>query len=397
MKKILMLGASFIQISAILRAKELGYYVITTDMKKDSPGNRYADESYDISTTDVEGILGLARKCRVDGILSYAADLSAPAAAVVCEKLGLPTNPYESVIILTRKNRFKRFMRENGYLVAEGESFTDYDEAYDYYISLDRTAVVKPIDAAGSRGVHKVDSGDRFKEAFDDAMDNSRNKEVIVEEFIEKIGYQIDGDGFAIDGKIRFFGVMDQHHDMTCNPYAPIGLSIPSIQEEKYRQQARELIQNIFDKLNMKFGGFNFEYLVRPDGQIHLLEIGPRNGGNFIPDTVSYATGIDMIEYSCRCAVGDHCAIPELPLKHEYASSYLVHSHADGRYGGLDIDESIQGNIVKQVMFVEDGEEIRRFRNGRDDLGAMVIRFDTQEEMLEKMDHMHDYIRVKVY
>ena len=95
-KRILMLGGNFLQISAIERAKELGYYVITADYLPDNPGHKYSDEYHNVSTTDKEGIYKLAKELKVDGILSYASDVSAPAAAYACEKLGLPTNPYES-------------------------------------------------------------------------------------------------------------------------------------------------------------------------------------------------------------------------------------------------------------------------------------------------------------
>ena len=84
-----------------------------------------------------------------------------------------------------------------------------------------------------------------------DATRYSQTNTCIIENFIQRRGFQIDGDGFISDGKIAFFGVMDQHHNMERNPYAPIGLSYPSIQEEKYRKDAQSQIQLIFDKLGM--------------------------------------------------------------------------------------------------------------------------------------------------
>ena len=55
----------------------------------------------------------------------------------------------------------------------------------------------------------------------------------------------------------------------------------------------------------MLFGGFNFEYIIGEDDRVHILEVGPRNGGNLIPDTVQYACGVDMISASIRACVGD--------------------------------------------------------------------------------------------
>lgn len=82
----------------------------------------------------------------------------------------------------------------------------------------------------GSKGVTKVSCDEEFNKAFEDVEDATRYSQTntcIIENFIQRRGFQIDGDGFISDGKIAFFGVMDQHHNMERNPYAPIGLSYP--------------------------------------------------------------------------------------------------------------------------------------------------------------------------
>ena len=98
-----MLGGSLYQVYAIKEAVRLGYYVITCDYLPSNPGHKYAHEYHNVSTTDKDAVLELARKLQVDGIVAYASDPAAPTAAYVCEKLGLPTSPYESVEILSKK------------------------------------------------------------------------------------------------------------------------------------------------------------------------------------------------------------------------------------------------------------------------------------------------------
>ena len=61
MKRIMMLGGSYFQMSATKRAKELGYYVISCDYLPDNPGHKYADEYYNVSTIDKDAVLELAR------------------------------------------------------------------------------------------------------------------------------------------------------------------------------------------------------------------------------------------------------------------------------------------------------------------------------------------------
>ena len=103
MKKILLLGGSAQQTVAIRAAKKLGYFTIVCDYLPDNPGQYIADRFYGASTTDVEAIYEIARKEGVDGILAYASDPAALPAAIVAERLGLPTNPAKSVEILGLK------------------------------------------------------------------------------------------------------------------------------------------------------------------------------------------------------------------------------------------------------------------------------------------------------
>ena len=92
-KKIMMLGGNYFQMTAVLAAKRLGYHVIDVDYLPGNPAHRYADEYYNISTIDKEKVLQKARELQIDGIVSYASDVSAPTAAYVAEAMGLPTNP----------------------------------------------------------------------------------------------------------------------------------------------------------------------------------------------------------------------------------------------------------------------------------------------------------------
>lgn len=396
MKKILMLGGNFLQMTAIKRAKELGYYVISVDYLPNNPGHKYSDEYHNISTIDKEAVLKLAREKQIDGILSYASDVSAPTAAYVAEKLNLPTNPYDSVMTLTHKDLFRTFMRKQKLRMPEGRMFSDREEARKYFAQMPLPVMLKPTDSSGSKGVMKITARDQFDEAYQTAMSYSISGHVILEQFIQKQGYQIDGDGFIQDGKIVFWGVMDQHNHIERNPHAPIGLSWPSIQAPQHQQAAKDLVQEIFDRLGMRFGAFNFEYIIGQDGNVYLLEIGPRNGGNYIPDTILYATGVDMIEASIRACVGDEYAHALVPNKNRFASSYVIHASKSGVFKGLRLHPEIQGRVIKQSLFVQEGEQVHAFRNGGDSIGAMVIAFDNVEQMDDMMDKMWDYVEVLV-
>ncbi len=393
-KRIMLLGGNYMQMTATLAAKEQGYYVISVDYLPENPAHVIADEYHNISTIDKEQVLALARKLNIDGIVSYASDVSAPTAAYVAEQLGLPTNPYESVNIMTHKNLFRKFLKENGFPMPEGDAFSDYEAALAFFRRVRKPVMVKPIDASGSKGVNKITAEAEFAAAWEEALSYSISKTIIVEQFIQRKGYQIDGDAFLVDGKIAFWGICDQHHDLACSLYAPTGHSFPPTQDQRFQEAARTQIARLLELLHMHMGAYNIEYILSEEGDVYIMEIGPRNGGNWITDAIKSATGADLAAYTVRQAVGDSCATLFQREAQVCSSSYIVHATQDGVFRELVIDPEIQQRIVKQYITVKPGEEVKRFKNGGCGLGAMVINFDSPEQMCEMIDHMTDYVHV---
>lgn len=395
-KRIMMLGGSYMQMTATLAAKEQGYYVIDVDYLPENPAHTVADEYHNISTIEKEKVLELARKLKIDGIVSYASDVSAPTAAYVAEALGLPTNPYESVMIMTHKDRFRCFLKENGFPMPKGQSFSDYDEAFAFFRTIRKPAMVKPIDASGSKGVNKISSDEEFKTAWTEALSYSISKTVIVEEFIQRKGYQIDGDAFMIDSKLAFWGICDQHHDLSCSLYAPTGHSFPPTQEISTQIKARAQIERLLNLLHMHMGAYNIEYIVSEDNEVYIMEIGPRNGGNWITDAIKNATGVDLAAYTVRQAVGDPCDTLFQREPQVCSSSYIVHSTKDGVFREIRIDPEIEKHMVKQYITVKPGDTVKRFKNASCGIGAMIFNYADAKELCDKIDHMNDYVQVIV-
>ena len=172
MEKILLLGGSAQQVVAIETAKRLGYYTILCDFLDDNPGQYVADKFYLESTTDKEKILEIAIEEQIDGILAYASDPAAPTAAYVAEKLGLPGNPYKSVDILCNKDKFRKFLSENGFCTPKAKGYSDIQEALDdlnkSYFRL--PVIIKPVDSSGSKGATVIRTLDNLNEAIDFAF-----------------------------------------------------------------------------------------------------------------------------------------------------------------------------------------------------------------------------------
>lgn len=394
-----MLGGSHFQIPAIKYAREAGYYVITADYLPNNPGHKFSNEYYNVSTIDLDSVLKLSEKLKIDGILSYASDPGAPTAAYVAEKLGLPGNPYESVKILQRKDLFRKFLKENGFNSPQFESFTDVEKAKEFAREriTHNPLILKPADSSGSKGVTKIESLSNFENYFNNALQYSINKLIIIEDFIVKDGYQMDGDGFAWNGNLAFRCFGTQHNDLACNKYVPVGISFPCIHDDYIQNKAHNIVSSILKKLNMVVGGLNIEYIVTDKGDVYILEIGPRSGGNLIPEVIKKMTGIDLIALSVDGALGKNCSnIKMVTTVNSYFSSYIIHSQKEGTLIDIKIDERLKAKIVQIESWVVSGERVKMFNGSDNTIGTMILKFANNLEMVEMLDNMDKYIEVVV-
>lgn len=394
-KKILFLGAAPSQVPPIQYAKTQGYYVITCDYLPDNIGHTFADESYDISTTDKEAVLDLAKKLKIDGIVAYASDPAAPTAAYVAEKLNLVGNPYESVLTLARKDLFRDFLKKHGFNVPKSASFYQLEEAKQWLLEIGTPAFVKPVDSSGSKGVTEITTIGELEQAFVHALKYSREKKVVVEEKIVRQGYQVAGDGFVIDGQLSFYCWADEHFDKLCNGLVPIGQTFPTSHPKELLKTAYQETQRLLTLLNIKQGALNFDFIFSETGDFYFLELGPRNGGCLIPEVIRYATGVDLIKATVDIALGLPCDnIQQVDVK-GYWSSYMLHSTQDGVIEDILISPKVHNMIVEKNIYNQIGDEVRQYRGSNDTLGMMILKYPDMETMLDMVDNMEKDIYVK--
>ncbi|MGG0657029.1 ATP-grasp domain-containing protein [Rummeliibacillus pycnus] len=398
MKKLLILGGSFIQIPIIKKAREMGHYVITCDYREDNPGHKFAHEYHDVSFTDNEAVLALAKKLQIDGITCYTSEPAAATAAYVAEKLGLPTNPYKSVEILSNKDLYREFLSENNFSVPRAKGYGSYEEAKSDIQNFKMPVVIKPVDSSGSRGISKISSIEFLQEKVDNALSFSRVKRFVIEEYIEKKGYFITGDGFSVDGKLVFRSFANGHLDPTgINPFVPTGISWPYNMPYRIQNKIHDEVQRAWDILEMKTGPVHFDFLIDEEENIYLNELVARHGGCLISPVTEYVTDINLAEYTIKAALGEDCSDLKMVEPKGYWSSYLVHSQKSGYFKNIGIsDELKECNLVEYYPLVKEGQSIAAFTGGNAVLGIMILKFSTMDEMLEKMDNMTDWLNVSI-
>ena len=396
MKKLLFLGGAYSQIPSIKKSKELGYYTITCDYLPDNPGHKFADEYHNVSTTDKEAVLQLAQKLQIDGIVCYASDPAAPTAAYVAEKMDLAGHPYKSVEILSNKDLFRKFLTENGFNTPFAKGYTNVEELKKDWNLFTKPIMIKPVDSSGSKGITKVNSFHDLENAFEYALNFTRAKRIIAEEYIDAYGGQILGEGFSVNGQLLFAEFANHHFDKNAlNPFTPSGGSWPSKMSEKIQNKIRTEIQKVLSLLNMQSGAYNIEARIDKNENVFLMEIGPRNGGNMIPQVIHHATGFDMVEYTIKAAAGEACHdVDKFKLKGCFAY-YVLHSNTAGKFKKLQISPEFEKeNIIELNLNKKENDKIDTFSGAGGAVGILILKFKDQNEMHEKMNNMENYVKV---
>lgn len=396
MKKILLLGGSAQQIIAIETAKRLGYYTVLCDYLSDNPGQHVADKFYLVSTTDKEAVLNVAREENIDGILAYASDPAAPTAAYVAEKLHLPTNPFKSVDILCNKDKFRKFLSENGFHTPYSNGYSAVEEVREEIEKYNFPIIIKPVDSSGSKGVTVVSRMEEVESAIEFGFSYSRAHRIIIEEFIEKKHpYLIGGDIFVVEGKVVLWGLMNCHRDYKVNSLVPVGKSFPLKLDDEAIVSVKQTLETLVEALNFKNGAMNVELVVDENNYVWPIDVGPRCGGNMIPDLLGYIFNVDVVETSVKVAMGEKVSLMAQQGETCWATHNL-HAVSNGTLETILFSKEIEPYIIKKCIYKENGDEVEFFDNASKALGIVFLKFPTLAIMHYTLEHISELIQVVI-
>jgi len=394
MERILFLGGSYQQIPAIKEARALGLYVITCDYLPNNPGHKYADEYHNVSTTDATAVLDLAQRIKPDIVMSYASDPGAAIAAYVAEQLGLPGNPYASVKLLSKKDLFRAFQRDHGFNSPRAIGLNENEVHPDRLKGFNYPLIVKPVDSSGSKGVSKISEPSELALAASYALSFSRMKRVIVEEFIVCDGPQLTGDGLVLNGELVFSCFADQLYDTSASARVPCGALWPTLRTitsiRKVEQEAAKVIR----ATGLISGSVNIEVRITPDNEVYILEIGPRSGGNYMPQAIKYASTFDMVRASLDVLLGKTIQVPITELV--CTAYYALHSDRCGTLVSLKLTNELKSHVREFHQYVFPGEKVLPFHNSSATLGILILTFRNHEEMNVIMSHIANMIEIVI-
>lgn len=311
----MVLAAGLLQIDVIEKAKSMGYYVLAVDGNPKAAGFNVADKAICADIVNEETMLKIARDEHVDGVIHPCSEVSMAVMGRINDELGLSGISREQAICATNKHLMRKAFEKGNAPSPKSILAQDAEDAWSRLQNeFDTDAILKPSRNSGSRGIAKVsrnmDKGD-FIRAYDEALSESRDHSVLIEQFIEGPEFSIEM--IVWQGDIHVLTVTDKK--TTGAPhFVELGHNQPSCFSATDVETLKAAAVAGVRALGVNNCACHAEAKLM-NGKAYLMEVGARLGGDFISTELTHlSTGIDMVAAAIDVALGVE---PDLSAKEE--------------------------------------------------------------------------------
>lgn len=366
MKKLAIIGAGYLQEPLVLKAKEMGLYTICFAWKEGAVCAEVVDKFYPISIIEKEEILAICISEKIDGICTIASDVAAPTVAYVANNMGIIGNNYDAAV---RANN-KALMREAFYKADVPcpwfQKITSYTDLKDKDLKF--PLIVKPVDRSGSMGVSKVNNNAELRIAINQALSDSFLKQAMVEQFVD--GREISVEFISYKGQHYPLAITDKvtteaPHFVELEHHQPSNLS------DAIKAEINAITVIALNALEITNGASHTEYKITADGEIFIIELGARMGGDFIgSDLVKLSTGYDFLKGVIEVALNKF-NVPILNCK-LYSGVYFLSKEAEYVKPYI-INYKLYPQIVKAEIT---NEELKNITCSADRCGFLIYQSD---------------------
>lgn len=394
-KRLLILGGTSISRQIVYAARDLSMEIFVTDYYPDSPCKKLADKSFMVSCTDVDAVVALIKKERIDGVIMGYADVLLPYYVLICTKAGLPCYANMHAIEVTSdKSHFKELCKQFDVPVVPEYSFEDVLVG-----KIEYPIIVKPVDNSGARGIFICHNKEEFDKYYPESMQYSPSQHVIIERYMNcpesTIFY------YFHHGEIYLLGVGDRHmwkhnEDLL---QLPIGYTFPSKKIDVFLRNENEKLMNMFHSLEMNEGMAFVQAFIDKDHFV-VYEMGYRFTGSLEHHLMEHAIGFNHLKEILNYAVGNEVKDSIIKMDNINNSilanvTLLLSEGTIGHYEGLENCRLIPGVLHIHESY-QPGTVIDDNKLGKlSQVGIRVLlSADTREQMLDLMDEVKNTLHI---
>jgi biotin carboxylase len=376
MKKIMILGTSKLQIPALIKAKELGYYVIGVDKDSNSLGKNYCDSFHNISILDKLSVLKIAIEEQIDGIFTMATDRPMTTVAFVSKIMNLNSDSEDTILNCTNKVEMRIKLNKAKIPIPKYKIIHSFSNLLIEIKSFPKKFIIKSSDNSGKRGIYLVkDSSDinDLTYAFEYAMSNSNDKRILIEEILSGLEFSVEA--ITYNGYTEIIAITKKINSGEPR-FIELQHSQPSELDSNIEAKVRKLVIDTLIILNVMNSSSHTEVMV-VNGQPYIIEIGARLGGDYITShLVPLSTGYDIVKESVKISMG---VKPIQFYSLNRAAIIRYFDWQEGFFAGIknyDFVKSIKG-VIEIEVFKDNGYYIKPYENSNDRLGCIIVHGDS--------------------
>lgn len=398
MKKIMILGASILQLPAIKKAKKMGLQVIAVDINPNAVGFKESDVICEvISTIDIPKVLEAAKRHKIDGIMTLASDMPMRTVAIVAKELNLVGISEDCAVNVTNKAEMRRCLYNHDVPSPEFYKVSDKNDFLRVVNIFKRKhikCIVKPADNSGSRGINLLEdySEKSILKTYEYSKKFSRNGDILVEEYME--GPEVSVETISINNICHVIQITDKL--TTGAPYfVEMGHSQPSELSKKTIEKVADVAVAAIKAVGITEGPSHTEIKVTKHGP-KIVELGARLGGdNITTHLVPLSTGIDMVRCCIDIALG---RIPDIrPIKNHGAAIrfFLTRKGFINSITGMDEATNIK-NLEQIEILAEVGERINDIKSSIDRVGYVICSGENSCEAIKNCERAMNIISINI-
>lgn len=389
--KALVLCGGIPQIALIKELKSRGITTVLADMNEKVGAREYADIFYPVSTFDIPALTEVAKKEKVDFLITVCADQVLEVVARISEDLGLPCYiDHETAVNVSNKAYMKRIFNENDVPTSKHVIMAELDEAK--LTELEYPLMVKPVDCYSSRGVRKVFNSEELREAFDYAVKISRTATAVVEEFVE--GEELTVDVYVEGGEAHVLGISVSDKFPNNGKMVINRTRHPALITDELKAMIADTAQRIAKGFNLTDTPMLIQ-LISDGKRISVLEFCARTGGGIKFRLIKKFSGFDVVKAVVDLTLGEK---PHVDTS-EHRDVFIVNEFIYCEPGVFDHLEGFEelfadGVITEYYQLKQPGMELKSPSSSGDRAAVFTLESDSLEDIKKK--HAEASARVKV-
>ncbi|TXI46810.1 ATP-grasp domain-containing protein [Methylophilus sp.] len=393
MKRIMIIAGGEWQIPVIRKAKQLGLFVINTNLHPQSLGFNDADVGLVADVLDKEQNLAYAKEWNVDAVITDQSDIAVPTVAYVAEHMQLKGVGTAVAALFTNKSLMRSFCVKHGFPSPRFKLCNELKDGIAFLNECNFPLVVKPPANQSSRGVLKVTNMHELEHAYTLAMQHSKDETVLIEEFIGGVELTIDGVqlnagehySLATSTKTHY-----AHNEMIANQLW-FSQQHPEIDFDALHDQHNQMVK----LMGLPFGLTHAEYKYHA-GKFYLVEIAARGGGTKISsDIVPLMSGIDSNNLLIRMALGER--IHEIhPEARKITSVLDFFEFSPGKVKTIHGIEqaSVLSGVISIGLNIVEGDIIEEVSDDRSRHGYIIAYAENTESLKGLLRKIHQTVQI---